>query len=277
MNKNIFKNRMVIGAVCIVLSMIVCFGITPLFNSGLKAQTDIVRVKTAISRGDKITDSMIEVVSVGAHNLPADTLKTKDEVVGKYAVYDMVSGDSVLSGKLSAEPLTEYEYLTRLDGKKVAVSVTIPSFAAGLSGKLEAGDIISLIAVDGDTGITETPPALRYVEVLAATASTGADKVYKGNENTNEEENPEQSLPSTLTLLVNMEQAELLADLEANMTFHAALVYRGSRANAEKFLTAQEQYFTKESEDGESGDNTAENSSDSSENNEQNGDESHVE
>ena len=56
MNKNIFKNRMVIGAVCIVLSMIVCFGITPLFNSGLKAQTDIVRVKTAISRGDKITD-----------------------------------------------------------------------------------------------------------------------------------------------------------------------------------------------------------------------------
>ena len=110
-----------------------------------------------------------------------------------------------------------------------------------------------------------------------ATASTGADKVYKGNENTNEEENPEQSLPSTLTLLVNMEQAELLADLEANMTFHAALVYRGSRANAEKFLTAQEQYFTKESEDGESGDNTAENSSDSSENTEQNGDESHAE
>lgn len=155
MNKNIFKNRMVIGAVCIVLSMIVCFGITPLFNSGLKAQTDIVRVKADISRGDKITDSMIEVISVGAHNLPADVVKSKDEVLGKYAVYDMVSGDNILSGKLSAEPLTEYEYLTRLDGKKVAVSVTIPSFAAGLSGKLEAGDIISLIAVDGDTGITK--------------------------------------------------------------------------------------------------------------------------
>lgn len=266
---------MVIGAVCIVLSMIVCFGITPLFNSGLKAQADIVRVKADISRGDKITDSMVEVISVGAHNLPTDVVKSKDEVLGKYAVYDMVSGDSILSGKLSAEPLTEYEYLTRLDGKKVAVSVTIPSFAAGLSGKLEAGDIITLIAVDGDTGITKTPPELRYVEVLAATASTGSDKVYKGNENTNEDENPEESLPSTLTLLVNMEQAELLADLEANMTFHAALVYRGSRDNAEKFLTVQEQYFFTESEgNGESGDNTEQKQT---ENTEQNGDERNAE
>ena len=278
MNKNIFKNRMVIGAVCIVLSLIVCFGITPLFNSGLKAQTDIVRVKADISRGDKITDSMVEVVSVGAHNLPAEVVKSKDEVVGKYAMYDMVSGDNVLSGKLSAEPLTEYEYLTRLDGKKVAVSVTIPSFAAGLSGKLEAGDIISLIAVDGDTGITETPSELRYVEVLAATASTGADKVYKAGENPDEEEDPEESLPSTLTLLVNMEQAELLADLEANMTFHAALVYRGSRANAEKFLAAQEQYFTEESEgNGESGENSDNTEQNPNENTEQNGDESNAE
>jgi pilus assembly protein CpaB len=275
LNKNIFKNRMVIGAVCIVLSMIVCFGITPLFNSGLKAQTDIIRVKADISRGDKITDSMIEVISVGAHNLPADVVKSKDEVLGKYAVYDMVSGDNVLSGKLSAEPLTEYEYLTRLDGKNVAVSVTIPSFAAGLSGKLEAGDIITLIAVDGDTGITKTPPELRYVEVLAATASTGSDKVYKGNETSDDEENPEESLPSTLTLLVNTEQAELLADLEANMTFHAALVYRGSRDNAEKFLTVQEQYFSTESEgNGESDDNTEQNPT---ENTEQNGDESNAE
>lgn len=275
MNKNIFKNRMVIGAVCIVLSLIVCFGITPLFNSGLKAQTDIVRVKSDIARGDKITDSMVEVVSVGAHNLPADVVKDKNEVVGKYAVYDMVSGDNILSGKLSAEPLTEFEYLTRLDGKKAAVSVTIPSFAAGLSGKLEAGDIISLIAVDGDTGITETPPELRYVEVLAATASSGADKVYKGNEAPDDEETPEENLPSTLTLLVNMEQAELLADLENNMTFHAALVYRGSRENAEKFLTAQEQYFTKESEgNGESGDNTEQNPN---ENIEQNGSDTNAE
>ena len=249
MNKNIFKNRMVIGIICIVLSFLICFGITPLFNAGLNAQTEIVRLKTEVLRGNRITDAMLEVVSVGAHNLPVEVIKSKDEVVGRYAQYDMISGEYVLPGKLSDTPLTEFEYLTKLDGNRVAVSITIPSFAAGLSGKLEAGDIITLISVDKDAEITESPPSLRYVEVLAATARSGADKVYDGNR-TNSEDNPEESLPATLTLLVNMEQAMVLADLEANRTIHAALVYRGSDENAQKFLEVQEEYFTEETEDG---------------------------
>lgn len=251
MSKRIFQNRMIIGITCIVLALIVCFVVTPLFNSGLKAQTDIVRIKTAVSRGNKISESMIEVVSVGAHNLPADVVKSKDEVIGKYAKYELIPGDYILPDKLSAEPLTEFEYLTRLTGEKVAMSVSIPSFAAGLSGKLEAGDVISLLAVNRDTGNVETPEELRYVEVLAATASTGEDKVYQGGSDT--EEATEQSLPVTLTLLVNTEQAKLLAGLETNQTIHAALVYRGSRENVEKFLTAQEQYFEKKMEESHAG------------------------
>ncbi len=48
MNKNIFRSRTVIGAVCILLAVLVCFGITPLFNEGLKAQTEAVRVKAEV-------------------------------------------------------------------------------------------------------------------------------------------------------------------------------------------------------------------------------------
>ena len=56
MNKNIFRSRTVIGAVCILLAVLVCFGITPLFNEGLKAQTEAVRVKAeVIPRGTYIT------------------------------------------------------------------------------------------------------------------------------------------------------------------------------------------------------------------------------
>ncbi len=245
MYQKIFKNRMQIGWVCIVLSLVVCFGITPLFNSGMKAQAEVVRVKTDIPRGVQITGSMVEVVSVGAYNLYGDTVKAKDEVIGKYALYDMKAGENVLRSKLSAEPLTEFAYLTRLDGSKVAVSITIPSFAAGLSGKLESGDIISLIAVDKNTKKTETPAELRYVEVLAATTSTGVDKEYNTTK-PKSDESEEAELPSTLTLLVNMKQAELLADLESNKTLHAALVYRGSADNAQRFLDVQEKYFVKD-------------------------------
>ena len=32
---SIFKNRTVIGAICILLALVICFGITPLFNRGM--------------------------------------------------------------------------------------------------------------------------------------------------------------------------------------------------------------------------------------------------
>jgi pilus assembly protein CpaB len=247
MNKNIFKNRTVVGLICIILSLAICFGITPLFDSALKAQTDIVRVRTDISKGTLITDSMLETVQVGSHNLPTAVLKNQADVIGKYAVADLQSGDYILSGKISEKPQSNSIYLTKLDGKKVAISVTIPSLAAGLSGKLESGDIITILSSNKDTGDVSTPEELRYVEVLAATMSSGTDKGQDLVEtNSNDEVSVESNLPATLTLLVNMEQAKALVNLEANNKIHVALVYRGSNVNVNKFLATQDTYFTKE-------------------------------
>ena len=108
---------------------------------------------------------------------------------------------------------------------------------------MEAGDIIMLFATDKDTGETTQPPELKYVEVLAATQSSGADKEYQAPVENEEEENPEETLPATITLLVNSEQAQLLAHLEESNSLHLAFVYRGTRANAEKFLAAQDAFF----------------------------------
>ena len=96
-----------------------------------------------------------------------------------YTDVELRKNTDVNTGWLSSEPLTQYEYLTKLDGSKVAISVTIPTFAKGGSGKVEAGDIIMLFATDKDTGETTQPPELKYVEVLAATQSSGADKEYQ--------------------------------------------------------------------------------------------------
>lgn len=233
MNKNIFRNRTIIGAVCILLAVLVCFGITPLFNAGLKAQTEAVRVKAeVIPRGTYITADMVEVYTRGASGMSDAIATSLDEVVGRYTDVELRKNTDVNTGWLSSEPLTQYEYLTKLDGSKVAISVTIPTFAKGGSGKVEAGDIIMLFATDKDTGETTQPPELKYVEVLAATQSSGADKEYQAPQD-DEEENPEESLPSTITLLVNTEQAQLLAHLEESNSLHLAFVYRGTRENAE--------------------------------------------
>lgn len=249
MNKTIFKNRTIIGVVCIILSLIICFAITPLFNAGLKAQTEAVRVKAeAIPRGTLITSDMVEVYTRGATGMASTTAKTLDEVIGRYANLELRKNADVDTGWLSDSPLTQYEYLTGLDGSQVAISVTIPTFAKGGSGKVEAGDIIMLFATDPDTGITTQPPELKYVEVLAATQSSGTDKEYNGSQDKSDE-NPEESLPATVTLLVNTEQAQALANLEESNSLHLAFVYRGTRENADKFLEAQAQFFAEQEDE----------------------------
>ena len=230
----IFRNRTVIGVLCILLALIICFGVTPLFSRSASEKTEIVRVTKDIKEGNEITAEMIQTVEVGAYNLPQNLMTDKKEVVGKYATADLAAGDYILSSKLSAVPAAENAYLYNLDGKKQAISVTIKSFATGLSGKLESGDIVTVIVADYQgKGETAIPPELQYVEVISVTASSGYDA------NTGEVVD-EKELPSTVTLLVTTEQAKVLAELEQDSELHLALVYRGTPENAAKFIAAQD-------------------------------------
>lgn len=230
----IFRNRTVIGVLCILMALIICFGVTPLFSRSASEKTEIVRVTMDIKEGDEITAEMVQTVEVGAYNLPQNLMTDKKEVVGKYATADLAAGDYILSSKLSAVPAAENAYLYNLDGTKQAISVTIKSFAVGLSGKLESGDIVTVIVADYQgKGETAIPPELQYVEVISVTASSGYDA------NTGEVVD-EKELPSTVTLLVTTEQAKVLAELEQDSELHLALVYRGTPENAAKFIAAQD-------------------------------------
>lgn len=235
----IFRNRTVIGVLCILLALIICFGVTPLFSRSASEKTEIVRVTMDIKEGDEITAEMVQTVEVGAYNLPQNLMTDKKEVVGKYATADLAAGDYILSSKLSAVPAAENAYLYNLDGTKQAISVTIKSFAVGLSGKLESGDIVTVIVADYQgKGETAIPPELQYVEVISVTASSGYDA------NTGEVVD-EKELPSTVTLLVTTEQAKVLAELEQDSELHLALVYRGTPENAAKFIAAQDALIEK--------------------------------
>ena len=231
---SIFKNRTVIGVICILLALVICFGITPLFNQSISQKAEIVRVTKDIHAGELITRDMVTTAEVGSYNLPSGLMTAKENVVGKYAKADLAVGDYILAAKLSDAPAAENAYLYNLDGTKQAISVTIKSFAVGLSGKLESGDIVTVIVADYQgKGETAIPPELQYVEVISVTASSGYDA------NTGEVVD-EKELPSTVTLLVTTEQAKVLAELEQDSELHLALVYRGTPENAAKFIAAQD-------------------------------------
>ena len=235
------KNRTVLGVICIALALIICFAITPLFNASKSSTMKIVRIKNDLKIGQEITSKDIEVVEVGAYNIPSEVMKKSEDVVGKYASAEMIKGEYVLAVKISDSPASENAYLYGLTGEKRAISITIPSFAGGLSGKLISGDIVSIIAVDfKEKGETVVPEELQYVEVIAVTDKKGNDDETVTVKPDGEEET---ELPETVTLLVTPEQANILAELEAEGEIHVALVYRGTAENAQKFISAQEKFL----------------------------------
>lgn len=234
MKPPIIGNRTVIGIICIIAALAVCFGVAPFVNRISDEKTEIVRVAETITKGSQITESDIEIVNVGAYNLPNTVIKNKTEVVGMYATGDLYAGDYFLPGNITSDINSATDILGSLDGEYKAISVSIGSFSLGLSGKLETGDIISVIVYSSKEGYAFTPPKLSYVKVITSTTSQGIDKA----------DLTDKSQPVTVTLLVNKEQAELLAQYEKTASMHFALEYRGDRAIAQKYLDIQNAYFT---------------------------------
>lgn len=234
----LFKNRTVLGIFCIAVSLLICFAITPLVNAGLSKKVAIVRFNQMVQEGEQITKNMVDVVEVGNHNLPENVVRNLADVEGKYLTATVYAGDYILTDKISEEPSAENKYLYNLNGEKQAMSITINTFAEGLSGKLKSGDIVSVIAPDYlGSGETVIPAELKYVEVIAVTAKSG----YDANTEEQRTEEEERELPSTVTILVRPEQSRLLARLEAEGEIHLSLVFRGEAEKASEFIEAQDQ------------------------------------
>lgn len=230
----VFKNRTVLGITCIAVALVICFCVSPLISRTSNKTINVVRSTTDIKSGDEITKDMITEVKMTNTNQPDNIISDAKSVIGKFATMDMTKGDYVLDNKVADTPYAENTYLAGLDGTNRAISVTIKTFANGLSGKLKSGDIVSVIAPDyRKTGVTQIPLELQYVEVIAATTKNGSD--------VDEEFGEESELPSTVTLLVSEEQSKLLAELEKTGTIHMSLVYRGERKTAEEFLKKQKE------------------------------------
>ena len=97
--------------------------------------------------------------------MPQGVYVNTADVIGKYASSTLYAGDILTKAKLTKDANSADDVFATLDGSKVAVSVTIDTFAAGLSGKLQNGDIISLIVVDKNAGTFHVLAYLLYARL----------------------------------------------------------------------------------------------------------------
>ena len=242
---SMLKNRTLIGIILIAAAIGLCFGISPLFNSILSSKTKIIRLKQDIPQGVQITGAMLEAVEVGTLNLPADMQNDPKEIIGKYTVSAMFAGDSFTDKKLSDSIDTSDSLLRQLKPNETAMSVTVRSLANGLSGKLQQGDIIQIVSVDEDDK-AQIYEELQYVEVLATTSDKGSDDTYRDGEVNADDEDSDQSLYATVTIILqDRAQALRLAECE-NTSLHAVFVTRGDEKLKAECLKAQLELLTGE-------------------------------
>lgn len=109
----LLKNRTVLGLLCIVAALLICFVLTPLLNAGMSKKTTIVRFTEYVKAGEEIKKSMLQEIEVGAYNLPPDVLRNITEAEGKYLTTDVYAGDYLLAERYRRNPL-----------RKINISIT---------------------------------------------------------------------------------------------------------------------------------------------------------
>ena len=229
--RKLTKNKMVVGIFCIGTALVMSL-VSMNMKAGGDSVKNVVVTTKEIGVGDKITDEMIDY-----KKLSGDTtglITNKEDVLGKYANISMVKGDYITNEKLSVEAIYGSAYLENLDEDDRAISVSITSNAKGLSGKLESGDIVSVILSstenEEDRKDTYIPEELKYVEIISVSDTSGYDV------GSNEEA---KKIGSTVTLLVREEQSLILANAEGLNDIHFQLVYRGNDERKQKLLEEQ--------------------------------------
>lgn len=231
--KSFVGNRTVIGIICIVMALAICFGVAPLVNRFTDRKADVVRIKSAVLKGQVITADDIEIATVGSYNLPTGVITDAKAVIGKTASADLSVGDFVFASKLTDGKKTTEDILRELDGSKVAISVTVDGFASEVSGKISGGDIVSAIVYNNDMKTSFVPPELKYLYVITTTDNTGLDRDKKS----------ESAQSSTITFLVTPEQAELLAQYDKVTSIHFVLVCHDNEARATEYVKVQDEYL----------------------------------
>jgi len=227
------NNRFIFGIVSIALAAVIAFVALPTIARQTNGKTEIVRIVQPVRKGTVISAQDIEVVEVGAHNLPLNLARTEDDVIGKYAAADLAPGDYILSSKVSFAPISSDIQLSSIPSGKVAISLSVKSLASGLSDKLQTGDIVRIYHYkDGAIDI----PELQFVKILSVTDSKGVNVDYAQELPTDEEKRQS----ATITVLASPEQAKVITGLDHDGIAHVALICRDNEPLAAELLAMQE-------------------------------------
>lgn len=234
------KKRAIIGIVCVALALVLAVGLIVVNVMQTKQMTTAYVTTSELPEGTQITSENIKEVSV--HKSDASSVgyvSSADEIVGKFAKVDLVSGDIITSNNVSnTAEATDNQFLSIPSGKQ-AISFSVKGGADSVSNKLQVGDIIRVYSYNSD-GEVVSPDELKYVQVASVTSSDYKD-VDASSDNTASDSDTETPSYSTITVIVYTNQVEQLIKIQNEGGAYVTLLSRGSTDTANQLLEAQDQ------------------------------------
>lgn len=243
----LFRNKLFLGILCIAAGLLAGFVLLPKAQHNAAETQTVLVMKAPVQAGTQLTADMVTTKNLpkgafsGALTKPADA-------VGKYAASDLYAGDVLTGAKLTDTKDSADELASAAQKGKQVVSITLPTQAAGVSGRLLPGDIVLVMATpkytsqslglnpdaDGSTpqkqfAGTAVVPGLEALEVCMVTTADGADAHVSAQPPDNEKN----TLPATISFYATPAQAIKLAELEQDSVIHLALVSRGASTETE--------------------------------------------
>lgn len=227
----IFKNKLFIGAICLLLAAVIAFVLLPRLYKAQSSTAQVVTLKATVEQGTEITENMLSVTEVGAYGLPNGVVTDKTSIVGLAAGSTLYAGEYLWRDRFVS--VSDYQNNgtdPKLEIGSYLLTIKFPSTSAGLAGVLRGNSVVDVYSFseNGD-GTTTTERAIEGLEVfmvlniklqsldeldaLARIAETGsADYDFA---------------PAYIVVKASEQQVKTLIRLEKSESLHLALVKAG--------------------------------------------------
>ncbi len=225
----LFKNKIFIGAMCLLLAGILAFVFLPRLYGAQSGTTEIVKLRQTVESGTVITDDMLTVAEVGAYGLPDNVIRDKSKITG------LVAGETVYAGEylwrdcfLTPEAYGQSGKGTRygLSDGTYLLTIALPSESSGIAGILRAGDMVDVYGYTdsgGTVAVNEALTGVKVYKVLNDKLVSLDDLDAKLKVDSSKDSSDYDFAPAYVVFTVNEQQAKTLIGLEKDKSLHMTL------------------------------------------------------
>lgn len=247
--RRFFRSKLFISVILLIMAAVLTFVLLPKLYGSQSETINVVQFIDNVKVGTRITPEMLTTKTIGRYGVDSSVIKTKEEIVGMYAE-NYIRRDSNLYKDQFVETFEQAEGAadTLLQAGNQITTVSIPSNAAGVAGKIKPGMYVDIYiqkekAEDdySDAIEMELPELLRRVCVYSLENASNEDitaleRQYKSLMASSTSGSFDSSMiPATVSLITTSDaQRALLAKASREQTIHMSLHPSGIADTAEQ-------------------------------------------